>query len=150
MPELPDLRYEPRTRHVVVEEDDFVFFLVALEKFERFDRVDGRVDLVPAGLKQVLEQLQEIGEAMASSKALQGAGQALAEGKYDKAMKELGELEDLEFERNEARTTVEKLKKAARRSGNGAQGRRLSQYTCGIRSAWWRQCSAVRRGPVRA
>lgn len=75
-----------------------------------------------SSLEQVDQQLQEIGEAMASSKALQGAGQALAEGKYDKAMKELGELAELEFERNEARTTVEKLKKAAKRSGNGADG----------------------------
>ena len=75
-----------------------------------------------SSLEQVDQQLQEIGEAMASSKALEGAGQALAEGKYDKAMKELAELSDLEFERNEARTTVEKLKKAAKRSGNGADG----------------------------
>lgn len=75
-----------------------------------------------SSLEQVDQQLQEIGEAMASAKALQGAGQALAEGKYDKAMKELSELTDLEFERNEARTTVEKLKKAAARSGNGADG----------------------------
>jgi len=75
-----------------------------------------------ASLEQVDQQLQEIGEAMASAKSLQGAGQALAEGKYDKAMKELAELSDLEFERNEARTTVEKLKKAANRAGNGADG----------------------------
>ena len=75
-----------------------------------------------ASLEQVDQQLQEIGEAMASAKALEGAGQALAEGKYDKAMKELAELSDLEFDRNEARTTVEKLKKAAKRSGNGADG----------------------------
>ena len=60
-----------------------------------------------SSLEQVDQQLQEIGEAMASAKALQGAGQALAEGKYDKAMKELSELTDLEFDRNEARTTVE-------------------------------------------
>ncbi len=75
-----------------------------------------------SSIEQVDQQLQEIGEAMASAKALQGAGQALAEGKYDKAMKELGELSDLEFERNEARTTAEKLKKASQRSGNGADG----------------------------
>ena len=75
-----------------------------------------------SSLEQVDQQLQEIGEAMASAKALEGAGQALAEGKYDKAMKELTELSDLEFDRNEARTTVEKLKKAAKRSGNGADG----------------------------
>ena len=75
-----------------------------------------------SSLEQVDQQLQEVGEAMASAKALEGAGQALAEGKYEKAMKELAELSDLEFERNESRTTVEKLKKAAKRSGNGADG----------------------------
>lgn len=75
-----------------------------------------------ASLEQVDQQLQEIGEAMASAKALEGAGQALAEGKYDKAMKELAELEDVEFERQEARNTAEKLKKAAKRSGDSGDG----------------------------
>ncbi|WP_397568602.1 hypothetical protein [Schlesneria sp. T3-172] len=75
-----------------------------------------------SSLEQVDQQLQEVGEAMASAKALEGAGQALAEGKYDKAMKELAELSELEFDRNEARTTAEKLKKAAKRSSNGADG----------------------------
>ena len=73
-----------------------------------------------ASLEQVDQQLQEIGEAMASAKALEGAGQALAEGKYDKAAKELAELEDIELERNEARSTAEKLKKAARRARGDA------------------------------
>ncbi len=75
-----------------------------------------------ASIEQVDQQLQELGEAMASAKSLQGAGQALAEGKYDKAMRELAELTDLEFDRNEARTSIEKLKKAGNRSGNGADG----------------------------
>ncbi len=73
-----------------------------------------------ASLEQVDQQLQEIGEAMASAKALEGAGQALAEGKYDKAAKELAELEDIELERNEARSTAEKLKKAAKRAKGDA------------------------------
>ena len=73
-----------------------------------------------ASLEQVDQQLQEIGEAMASAKALEGAGQALAEGKYDKAAKELAELEDIELERNEARSTAEKLKKAAKRARGDA------------------------------
>ena len=75
-----------------------------------------------SSLEQVDQQLREIGEAMASAKALEGAGQALAEGKYEKAMKEMAELGELEFERNEARTTAEKLKKAAKRSGAGGDG----------------------------
>lgn len=75
-----------------------------------------------ASLEQVDQQLQEIGEAMASAKALEGAGQALAEGKYDKAMKELAELDDLQFDRQEARNTAEKLKKAAKRSGDSGDG----------------------------
>ena len=73
-----------------------------------------------ASLEQVDQQLQEIGEAMASAKALEGAGQALAEGKYDKAMKELTDLGDIELERNEARNTAEKLKKAAKRAKGDA------------------------------
>lgn len=75
-----------------------------------------------ASLEQVDQQLQEIGEAMASAKALEGAGQALAEGKYDKAMKELADLGDLEFDRQEARNTAEKLKKAAKRTGDAGDG----------------------------
>lgn len=75
-----------------------------------------------ASLEQVDQQLQEIGEAMASAKALEGAGQALAEGKYDKAAKELVELSDLEFDRKEARNTAEKLKKAAKKSGDAGDG----------------------------
>lgn len=78
--------------------------------------------LSQSSLEQVDLQLHEIGEAMASAKALQGAGQALAEGKYDKAARDLAELEDLEFDRKEARNTAEKLKKAARRSNNGDVG----------------------------
>jgi hypothetical protein len=73
-----------------------------------------------ASLEQVDQQLQEIGEAMASAKALEGAGQALAEGKYDKAAKELAELDDIELERNEARNVAEKLKKAAKRAKGDA------------------------------
>ena len=73
-----------------------------------------------ASLEQVDQQLQEIGEAMASAKALEGAGQALAEGKYDKAVKELTDLGDIELERNEARNTAEKLKKAAKRAKGDA------------------------------
>lgn len=75
-----------------------------------------------ASLEQVDQQLQEIGEAMASAKALEGAGQALAEGKYEKAAKELAELDDLEFDRKEARNTAEKLRKAARKSGDAGDG----------------------------
>ena len=75
-----------------------------------------------ASLEQVDQQLQEIGEAMASAKALEGAGQALAEGKYDKAAKELAELSELEFDRKEARNTAEKLKKAAKKSGDAGDG----------------------------
>ncbi|MBM4076539.1 MAG: hypothetical protein FJ267_12990, partial [Planctomycetes bacterium] len=75
-----------------------------------------------SSLEQVDQQLHEVGEAMASAKSLEGAGLALAEGKYDKAAKELENIENLEFDRNEARNTAEKLKKAARKSGNGSDG----------------------------
>lgn len=75
-----------------------------------------------SNLEQVDQQLHEIGEAMASAKALEGAGQALADGKFDKAAKELANLEDLQFDRKEARNTAEKLKKAAKKSGDGGDG----------------------------
>ena len=67
-----------------------------------------------ASLEQVDQQLQEIGEAMASAKALEGAGQALAEGKYDKAAKELAEG----IEEDDS----DKVKGAAKKLGDKAKG----------------------------
>ena len=58
-------------------------------------------------------QMQALGEAMASTQALEGAGQALQQGKYDKAAEQLEKAEP-KFDRKEAKTLKEKLAKAAK------------------------------------
>jgi hypothetical protein len=58
-------------------------------------------------------QMQALGEAMASTQALEGAGQALQQGKYDKAAQELEKAEP-RFDRKEAKTLKEKLAQAAK------------------------------------
>jgi hypothetical protein len=58
-------------------------------------------------------QMQALGEAMASTEALEGAGQALQQGKYDKAAQDLERAEP-KFDRKEAKTLKEKLAQAAK------------------------------------
>ena len=58
-------------------------------------------------------QMQALGEAMASTEALEGAGQALEQGKYDKAAEQLEKAKP-KFDRKEAKTLKEKLAKAAK------------------------------------
>ncbi len=58
-------------------------------------------------------QMQALGEAMASTQALEGAGQALQQGKYDKAAEQLEKAEP-KFDRKEAKTLKEKLAQAAK------------------------------------
>jgi hypothetical protein len=58
-------------------------------------------------------QMEALGEAMASTEALEGAGQALQQGKYDKAAQELEKAEP-RFERKEAKALKEKLAQAAK------------------------------------
>jgi hypothetical protein len=58
-------------------------------------------------------QMQSLGEAMASTQALDGAGKALQQGKYDKAAQELDKAEP-KFDRKEAKTLKEKLAQAAK------------------------------------
>ena len=48
-------------------------------------------------------QMQALGEAMASTQALEGAGQALQQGKYDKAAEQLEKVEP-KFDRKETKT----------------------------------------------
>jgi hypothetical protein len=61
-------------------------------------------------------QMQSLGEAMASTQALEAAGQALQQGKYDQAAEKLDQV-DPKFDRKEAKTLKEKLKKAAKGMG---------------------------------
>lgn len=58
-------------------------------------------------------QMQNLGEAMASTQALDGAGQALQNGKYDQAAQQLDKLEP-KFDAKEAKTLKEKLAQAAK------------------------------------
>ncbi len=58
-------------------------------------------------------QMQALGEAMASTEALEGAGQALQQGKYDKAAQDLERAEP-KFDRKEAKSLKEKLAQAAK------------------------------------
>ena len=58
-------------------------------------------------------QMQALGEAMASTQALEGAGQALQQGKYDKAADQLDKAEP-KLDRKEAKTLKEKLAQAAK------------------------------------
>jgi hypothetical protein len=58
-------------------------------------------------------QMQSLGEAMASTQALEGAGQALQAGKYEKAAEQLDRAEP-KFDRKESKTLKEKLAQAAK------------------------------------
>ena len=58
-------------------------------------------------------QMQALGEAMASTQALEGAGKALQQGKYDKAAEQLEKAEP-KFDRKEAKTLKDKLAQAAK------------------------------------
>ena len=72
-------------------------------------------------------QMQTLGEALASTHALEGAGQALQQGKYDKAADDLEQAEP-KFDRKEAKTLKDKLKKAAKAMSDAGLGQ-LSQAT---------------------
>jgi hypothetical protein len=63
-------------------------------------------------------QMQSLGEAMASTQALEGAGQALQQGKYDKAAEQLEKAEP-KFDRKETKTLKEKLAQAAKAMEDG-------------------------------
>lgn len=58
-------------------------------------------------------QMQNLGEAMASTQALDGAGQALQNGKYDQAAQQLDKIEP-KFDPKEAKALKEKLAQAAK------------------------------------
>lgn len=59
------------------------------------------------------EELKAIGEALQSAAATQQAGQALQEGKYEKAAEELAKLDEPKLDRKESRAVSDKLKKAS-------------------------------------
>ncbi len=72
-------------------------------------------------------QMNALGEAMASTQALESAGQALQQQKFEKAADAL-EQADPKFDRKEAKNLKEKLKKAALAQGDAGLGE-LSETT---------------------
>ena len=72
-------------------------------------------------------QMTSLGEAMASTQALESAGKALQQQKYDKAAEALEQAEP-KFERKEAKNLKENLKKAALAQGEAGLGE-LSETT---------------------
>jgi hypothetical protein len=71
--------------------------------------------------------MRTLGEAMASTQALEAAGNALEQEKYDKAAQEL-EQADPKFDRKETRSLKEQLKKASQAMGAAGLGE-LSEST---------------------
>jgi len=67
-------------------------------------------------------QLQSVGAAMGAAEATDAAGQALQDGKFDQAAKELEKLEAPPIEKKEAKTLEEKLKQSARQMGDVGLG----------------------------
>jgi hypothetical protein len=61
-------------------------------------------------------QMQALGDALASTRSLDGAGQSLQQGKYDKAADQL-EQADPKFDRKEVKNLKEKLGQAAKQMG---------------------------------
>jgi hypothetical protein len=72
-------------------------------------------------------QMQALGEALASTQALENAGNALQQQKYDKAAQALEQAEP-KFDRKEAKALQEKLKQAAQAMGDAGLGE-LSEAT---------------------
>jgi hypothetical protein len=87
--------------------------------------IAGQQALYNVGL--VDAQMQTLGEAMASTQALESAGHALEQSKYEKAAAELEQAEP-RFERKEAKALEERLKKAAQAMGAAGLGE-LSDIT---------------------
>ncbi|MEO6808719.1 MAG: hypothetical protein ABI353_06365 [Isosphaeraceae bacterium] len=67
-------------------------------------------------------QLQSLGAAMTPADALEAAGQALQEGKFDQAAQELEALDHPELDRKEARAVKEALKQVAESAGDAGLG----------------------------
>ncbi|MFO0956934.1 MAG: hypothetical protein U0800_05630 [Isosphaeraceae bacterium] len=75
-------------------------------------------------------QMRSLGEAMTSAEALESAGSALQEGKFDKAAELLDEpIDPSDLDRKEARTLKEKLKKVAEASDEAGLGEMAGAIT---------------------
>jgi hypothetical protein len=81
-------------------------------------------------------QLQALGSAMTPAEALEAAGNALEEAKFDEAAKELEKLEDPQLDRKEAKTVEEKMKQVANQMGEvglGELSKAASELADGLR-----------------
>jgi hypothetical protein len=87
--------------------------------------IAGQQALYNVGL--VDAQMQTLGEALASTQALESAGHSLQQSKYEKAAAELEQAEP-KFERKEAKALEERLKKASQAMGAAGLGE-LSDIT---------------------
>jgi hypothetical protein len=67
-------------------------------------------------------QLQSLGQAMMTAQPLEGAGKALQEAKYDRAAKDLDDLEPPDFDKKEAKTAAERMKQVADAMGEVGLG----------------------------
>lgn len=74
-------------------------------------------------------QLQSLGDALVPADSLEAAGQALQEGKFDQAAKELEKLENPELDRKEAKAVEEKLKQVAQAMGDAGLGQMSAAAT---------------------
>jgi hypothetical protein len=81
-------------------------------------------------------QLQSLGDAMVPADALEAAGQALQEGKFEQAAKMLEELENPPLDRKEAKAVEEKMAQVAKQMGEvglGQMGEAASEMAEGIK-----------------
>jgi len=81
-------------------------------------------------------QLQSLGDAMVPAEALEAAGKALQDGKYEQAAKSLEALENPPTDRKEAKAVEEKLTQAAKQMGDvglGELGEAASQMAEGMK-----------------
>ncbi|HEV7224826.1 MAG TPA: hypothetical protein VGN42_19095, partial [Pirellulales bacterium] len=67
-------------------------------------------------------QLESLGSGMSLSQALAEAGKSLVEGKFDKAVAELEQLEEPPLDRKEAKAVEEQMKKSAQQMGEVGLG----------------------------
>jgi len=82
-------------------------------------------------------QLQSLGAAMMSANPTEAAGQALQDGKFDQAAKELEKLEDPPVEKKETKSLEEKLKQLAKAMGDvglGQLGGATGEMAEGVKS----------------
>ena len=83
-------------------------------------------------------QLQSLGQAMMTAAPLEGAGKALQEAKYDRAAKDLEDLEAPDFDKKEAKTAAERMKQVADAMGEVGLGE-ISDAVCEM-------CEGMRSG----